>query len=374
MKNQLLMSILSLALVAAVGCKDNKKPDDTPSTANAAENSETNNETTGAADGAAAETVAEEPAEEPAEQTWQAKFETTEGDFTVEVHPSWAPNGAKRFRELVEADYYTDIAAFRVIDNFMAQFGIHGDPAMNKKWRENRIPDDPRNPDVSNTRGRVTFAMAGPNTRTTQLFINFRDNSMLDSQGFTPIGEVVGDGMTVVDKLYKGYGEGAPRGKGPDQGELQAKGNEYLKKEFPKLSYIKSVTIVGDDAQEGGSGAAAGNDDSGKPADAAPAKAWEAGAYTDSAVKGSGLEGVELRLALKADGSVTGNVKGKREGKGFSIPVTGKITDDGALTASGNKGSAELTVRAKAKDGTIAGAIQGKINDKGARATFKATQ
>jgi peptidyl-prolyl cis-trans isomerase A (cyclophilin A) len=122
----------------------------------------------------------------------------------------------------------------------MAQFGIHGNPTVASAWRPAQIKDDPVK--QSNKRGYVTFATAGPNTRTTQLFINFGDNAGLDKQGFSPFGQVV-SGMDVVDKIYSGYGEGAPRGKGPDQGRTQAEGNAYLTKEFPRLDYIKSATI-----------------------------------------------------------------------------------------------------------------------------------
>ena len=175
---------------------------------------------------------------------FKAKFETTKGDFVVEVTRSLAPNGADRFYNLVRSGFFEDIAAFRVISGFMCQFGIHGDPAVAAKWRAASIKDDPVK--ASNTRGMITFATAGPNTRTTQLFINFGDNTFLDNQGFSPFGEVV-EGMDVVDKLYAGYGEGAPRGRGPDQGRIQSQGNEYLKKDFPEMDYIKSATIVTSD-------------------------------------------------------------------------------------------------------------------------------
>ncbi|REJ92810.1 MAG: peptidylprolyl isomerase [Planctomycetota bacterium] len=178
------------------------------------------------------------------QQPFQVKFTTTEGDFVVEVHPEWAPRGAARFRELVEAEYYDGCRFFRVIDGFMAQFGMHGDPDVNAKWSKQTIKDD--KPQKSNTRGRITFATSGPDSRTTQLFINFDDNSFLDDQGFAPFGEVV-EGMDVVDALYDGYGEGAPRGKGPSQGKIAAQGNDYLKQSFPELDYIETARIVEDD-------------------------------------------------------------------------------------------------------------------------------
>jgi peptidyl-prolyl cis-trans isomerase A (cyclophilin A) len=130
---------------------------------------------------------------------------------------------------------------FRVIDGFMAQFGIHGNPAVATAWRGANIKDDPVK--QSNKRGFVVFATAGPNTRTTQLFINFGDNATLDKSGFAPFGEV-SKGMDVVDKIYNGYGEGAPRGKGPDQGRVQSEGNAYLTKDFPKMDYVKTATIA----------------------------------------------------------------------------------------------------------------------------------
>ena len=137
--------------------------------------------------------------------------------------------------------FYDDARFFRVISGFMVQFGINGDPNLSAKWREARIPDDPVK--QSNRRGTITYAMAGPNTRTSQVFINFGDNSSLDSQGFAPFGRVV-SGMKVVDSLNAGYGEGAPRGRGPDQSRIQMEGNAYLNKSFPRLDFIKSATIV----------------------------------------------------------------------------------------------------------------------------------
>ena len=173
--------------------------------------------------------------------TFKAKFETSKGDFVIEVHRDWAPLGADRFYDLVKAAFYDDVRFFRVLDGFMAQFGIHGDPVVSAKWRSQRIQDDPVK--SSNKRGFVSYAMAGPNTRTTQLFINFGDNSQLDRMGFSPFGQVV-EGMEVVDQLYAEYGEGAPSGRGPDQGRMQAEGNEYLMKAFPKLDWIKKATIA----------------------------------------------------------------------------------------------------------------------------------
>jgi len=179
---------------------------------------------------------------ETAPDSFHAIFRTTKGDFTIRVERAWAPNGADRFYNLVANGFYDDVRFFRVVEGFMAQFGIHGDPAVGAAWREQRIPDD----EVmrSNTRGFVSYAaQTAPNTRTTQVFVNYGDNGRLDEMGFSPFGQVV-EGMDVVDQLYSGYGEGAPRGNGPMQGEIQARGNEYLNDDFPRLDYVISATIV----------------------------------------------------------------------------------------------------------------------------------
>jgi peptidyl-prolyl cis-trans isomerase A (cyclophilin A) len=173
--------------------------------------------------------------------TFQVKFETTQGDFVVEVNREWAPNGADRFFNLVNIGYYDEAAFFRAIDGFMIQFGISAYPDVNKVWREARIQDDPVK--QSNTPLMVTFATAGPNTRTTQLFININDNNRLDGMGFSPFGKVVA-GEDILKKLYKGYGEGAPGGQGPRQDRVQGEGNAYLKADFPKLDYIKRASVL----------------------------------------------------------------------------------------------------------------------------------
>jgi peptidyl-prolyl cis-trans isomerase A (cyclophilin A) len=179
-----------------------------------------------------------------APETYRVLFNTSAGNFTVEVHRAWAPKGADRFYNLVKNGFYDDVRFFRVLRTpqpFMAQFGISGDPKLAAKWTNANIQDDPVK--EHNTRGKITFATAGPNTRTTQVFINYGDNSMLDRQGFAPFGEVV-SGMDVVDKLYADYGEGAPDGHGPDQSMIENQGTPYLMKGFPKLDYIKSAKIV----------------------------------------------------------------------------------------------------------------------------------
>lgn len=175
----------------------------------------------------------------PAE--YKVKFETSQGDFVLKVTREWAPRGADRFYNLVKNGFYNECRFFRCIAGFMVQFGISGDPKISEKLREAKIQDDPVK--KSNQPGFLSFAMAGANTRTTQVFINFVDNARLDSMGFPPFGEVT-EGMDVVRKLYSEYGEGAPRGRGPDQGRIQAEGNEYLKKDFPKLDFIKTAKVV----------------------------------------------------------------------------------------------------------------------------------
>lgn len=177
---------------------------------------------------------------EKAPATYKVKFDTSKGAFVVEVHRAWAPNGADRFYNLVKNGFYNDARFFRVISGFMVQFGINGNPQISKVWRDANIKDDPVK--ASNTRGMITFATAGPDTRTTQVFVNFGNNAGLDDQGFAPFGQVI-SGMEVVDSIYAEYGEGAPRGDGPDQGLVQSQGNAYLKKDFPKLDYIKTATI-----------------------------------------------------------------------------------------------------------------------------------
>mmetsp|Transcript_17028 Transcript_17028/g.23399 ORF Transcript_17028/g.23399 Transcript_17028/m.23399 type:complete len:212 (-) Transcript_17028:363-998(-) len=167
--------------------------------------------------------------------------DTESGSIMFKIHPSWAPKGADRFHELVSENFFTDVRFFRVISGFMAQFGISGDPSISSVWRDKRITDDPVA--TPNRRGTLSFATSGKDSRTTQLFVNFGDNTFLDSQGFSPIGEVIA-GMEVVDALYSGYGEGAPSGNGPSQGMIQQKGNAYLTSSFPRLSYIKSARIV----------------------------------------------------------------------------------------------------------------------------------
>ena len=178
-----------------------------------------------------------------APDTYRVLFSTSKGDFTVEVHRAWAPKGADRFYNLVRNGFYNDVRFFRVIRDpqpFMAQFGISGNPAITAKWSDANIPDDPSK--EHNTKGRITFANAGPNTRSTQVFINYGDNSRLD-RDFPPFGEVI-SGMDVVDQLNADYGEGAPVGRGPDQDRIEKEGTPYLTKDFPKLDYVKSAKVI----------------------------------------------------------------------------------------------------------------------------------
>jgi peptidyl-prolyl cis-trans isomerase A (cyclophilin A) len=172
---------------------------------------------------------------EKAPAMYTAKFETTAGVFQVEVHTDWAPNGADRFYNLVKNGYYDGCRFFRVVPGFMVQFGINGDPAIQRNWESATIPDEPVK--QGNTRGTITFAKtSAPNSRTTQVFINFKDNSGLNRTGFAPFGKII-SGMDVVDKIYSAYGER------PEQARIQTEGTAYLAKSFPKLDYIKKATI-----------------------------------------------------------------------------------------------------------------------------------
>jgi peptidyl-prolyl cis-trans isomerase A (cyclophilin A) len=176
-----------------------------------------------------------------APDAFRVKFETSRGDFVLDVTRAWAPNGADRFYNLVKHGYYEECRFFRVLSGFVVQWGINGDPALNRVWRNATIQDDPVM--ESNKRGYVTYAMGGPNSRTTQLFINLADNLRLDEMGFSPFARV-SEGMEVVESLYAGYGEGSPRGMGPEQGRIQMEGNKYLGEQFPRMDWIKKATIL----------------------------------------------------------------------------------------------------------------------------------
>jgi peptidyl-prolyl cis-trans isomerase A (cyclophilin A) len=170
-----------------------------------------------------------------APDSFQVRFETSRGPFTVEVTRALSPLGADRFYQLVSTGYFTDVRFFRVVPGFVAQFGMNGDPKVNAEWSDRTIPDEPVK--ETNAKGTIVFATSGPNSRSNQLFINLADNPRLDAMGFAPFGRVV-DGMAVVDSIYSGYGEA------PDQQQITASGNAYLERMFPKLDYIKSATIV----------------------------------------------------------------------------------------------------------------------------------
>jgi peptidyl-prolyl cis-trans isomerase A (cyclophilin A) len=172
---------------------------------------------------------------ETAPPAFRAVFDTSVGVFVVQVHREWAPHGADRFYNLVKSGFYDGCRFFRVVPKFIAQWGIHGTPAVAQAWSEARIPRDRAR--QSNSRGRVTFAMAGnPDSRTTQVFINYGNNNRLDIDGFAPFGEITSS-LIIVERLFGGYGEG------PDQGRLTAEGNAFLDKYFPGLSYIKKATV-----------------------------------------------------------------------------------------------------------------------------------
>ena len=173
---------------------------------------------------------------ETAPATYKANFDTSAGAIVIEVHRDWAPLGAERFYNLVKNGFFDNARFFRVVPNFMVQFGMNGDPAVTAAWQGATLKDEPTK--ETNKRGYVTFAKTGaPNSRGTQVFINFKDNGFLDSQGFAPFGQVV-SGMDVAEKITSQYGES------PNQGRITAEGNAYLTKEFPKLDYIRKATIA----------------------------------------------------------------------------------------------------------------------------------
>ncbi len=182
---------------------------------------------------------------ETSPRTFSARFETTNGDFVIEVHREWAPLGADRFYNLVKRGWYDGVRFHRVLKGFMVQWGVHDEPYVNAIWQDEFLTDDP--PTQSNTRGRVSFAKGGANSRTVQVFVNYKDNASLDERGFSPIGEVV-EGMDVVDGLYAEYGEGPPRGEGVYQAMAMARGAEYYDAEFPELDRILRATV-----EDGGS-------------------------------------------------------------------------------------------------------------------------
>jgi peptidyl-prolyl cis-trans isomerase A (cyclophilin A) len=174
-------------------------------------------------------------------EVYRVKFETSQGDFVVEVTRAWAPRGADRFHELVRMRYFDQGRFFRVVKGFIAQFGVHRDFKVHDQWRTFFIPDDP--PKEKNLRGTLAFAQSGPGTRATEVFINLADNKSLDDERFVPFGHIV-EGIEVIDKLYAGYGELRPIGKEIDPGRVEGEANEYLVQHFPKLDYIKQARFV----------------------------------------------------------------------------------------------------------------------------------
>ena len=170
-------------------------------------------------------------------ESFQVVMETSQGKVVIEVIPEWAPLGAARFRDLVEDGFFDGCRFFRVVPNFVVQFGINGDPAVHSKW-DKKISDDPVT--QSNKRGTLTFATSGPNTRTSQLFISLKDNARLDGMGFSPFARIV-SGMEAVDKITSEYGER------PQQPLIEQQGNVYLEKEFPNMDYVKTAKVEGTD-------------------------------------------------------------------------------------------------------------------------------
>lgn len=171
---------------------------------------------------------------------YDVSFETSKGVFVISVTRDWAPVGADRFYNLVKNGFYDDVRFFRVVPNFVVQFGMSGDPKITEIWQKATIKDDPVK--ETNKSGTITFATSGPDSRTTQVFINLRDNNRLDDMGFSPFGAVT-EGIDVVTKLYSGYGDGAPRGRGPSQQQITMEGNAYLDKNFSELDKIVKATI-----------------------------------------------------------------------------------------------------------------------------------
>ncbi|MEI7892105.1 MAG: peptidylprolyl isomerase [Myxococcales bacterium] len=225
------------ALILLAGCKD-EPPSSTPASTSRAASSAQPAQTAQTAVAPPVNPALLDPsrATEQAPEVYKARFVTNRGEFTIEVHRDWAPVGADRFFNLVKLGYYDDTRFFRIVDGFMVQWGIHGDPAVSARWRDARVSDDPVK--QQNKRGFVTFATSGKDSRTTQIFINYvDDNVRLDGMGFAPFGKVI-EGMNVVDGFNKAYGER------PNQGRIQGEGNAYLQQAFPEMDWVKSARIV----------------------------------------------------------------------------------------------------------------------------------
>ena len=180
------------------------------------------------------------PKPENAPDVFQALLDTSKGPVVIEVHRAWAPAGVDHFYSLAQSGFYDGARFFRIVRNYVVQFGINGNPKINRLWANTTLRDDPVR--ERNRKGTVTYAKIGPNSRTTQLFINLKDNLALDRDGFAPIGRVI-EGMDNVESFYDSYGDMPPRGQGPEPSKIETQGNEYLQNKFPRLDYIKKVTI-----------------------------------------------------------------------------------------------------------------------------------
>ncbi len=233
--SRLLCLLLPVSLFCFAGCSSDRKDSSRSVVDSLAELERSKREfNSPLPSAAAAETTTDGAPSGAATGTFKVRFESTAGDFVVEVHRDWAPLGAERFYQLVKSGFYDECRFFRVMPGFMVQFGISGDPATQRNW-ERRIQDD--SVTVSNEKGYVTFATSGPHSRTTQIFVNYNHNEQLDSQGFSPFGEVI-EGMHNAEGIYAGYGEE------PDQGRITNVGNSYLKKSYPDLDYVKKASVI----------------------------------------------------------------------------------------------------------------------------------
>jgi len=239
-----IIPILVAATLFFAGCKKTDKPAETPAAEQPKPVSPAESQPATPAPAVAAPSVSYDhtllrPAglKSQAPATYRVRFVTTRGEFTLAVTRAWAPIGADRFYNLVQHHFYDNSSVFRVVPGFVAQFGLSNFPPVSAAWKKTEIKDDPVT--KSNKKGTITFATAGPNTRTTQVFINLADNQRLDRMGFAPFGEVQGKGMNVVEMFYDQYGDN-----GPDQDKIQGEGKPYVDKGFPKIDTIKSATIV----------------------------------------------------------------------------------------------------------------------------------
>lgn len=234
-------AVLLIVSIASSGCLAQSSAKKAQSPEAAQQGSATTQQSSGSATKNAPNPALTNPslANKTAPEKFFARFETTKGDFVVEVTREFSPNGADRFYNMVDIGYFKDIAIFRAVPNFMFQFGVHGDPNVSKHWKDATIKDDAPGK-ASNVPGFLTFAKTGmPNSRSAQIFINLGNNAFLDRQGFTPFGKVV-EGLEVVGKINTEYGENDPS----DQGALIQKGNKWLLGKYPRLDIIRSVTFV----------------------------------------------------------------------------------------------------------------------------------